>query len=239
MACVEKEIPFSSQTDHELKHISSGKHITPFKSKDIETFSTQINNRINENLEENSKISLYYDMNEFSNLETTKTQFSLTHLNISSLQYHFEELDDYLNTSKTHHINVIGIIESRLKKGISPLPKINLQNSKIEPTESEKGGSLLYISSDLNYKVRNGLKMFKSIALESVFIEIKIKGKEKNIIIRCIYKHSKLPIEEFHYQFFSAILEKVSFENKDIYLLGDFNINLLNYESDRHTCTLS
>ena len=44
-----------------------------------------------------------------------------------------------------------------------------------------------------------------------------------------------MEIEEFHYQFLSPILEKVSFENKDIYLLGDFNISLLNYESDRHT----
>ena len=137
MACVEKEIPFSSQTDHELKYISSGKHIIPFKSKDIETFTTRINNRINENLEENSKISLYYDLNEFSNLETTKAQFSLTHLNISSLQYHFEELDDYLNISKTHNINVIGIIGSRLKKGflhcqksIFKILKLNQQNLK-------------------------------------------------------------------------------------------------------------
>ena len=32
-----------------------------------------------------------------------------------------------------------------------------------------------------------------------------------------------------------SILKKVSFENKDVYLLGDFNISLLNYESDRHT----
>ena len=63
MAFVKKEIPFSSQTDHELKHIYHGKHIIPFKSKDIETFTTQINNRINENSEENSKTSLYYDMN--------------------------------------------------------------------------------------------------------------------------------------------------------------------------------
>ena len=76
--------------------------------------------------------------------------------------------------------------------------------------------------------------MYKSKELKSVFIAIMNKGKEKNIIIRCIYKHFKLPIEEFHYQFFSPVLEKVSFKNKDIYLLGDFNINLLNYESDRH-----
>ena len=54
-------------------------------------------------------------------------------------------------------------------------------------------------------------------------------------MIGCIYKHPKLPIEEFHYQFLSPILEKVSFENSDNYILGDFNINLLNYESDRYT----
>ena len=31
------------------------------------------------------------------------------------------------------------------------------------------------------------------------------------------------------------MLEKVSFENKDVFLMGDFNINLLNYESNRET----
>ena len=82
MACVKKKIPFYFQIDHELKYIYSSKHIIPFKSKDIETFTTHINNRINQNSEENSKTSLYYDMNEFNNLETTKTQFSLMHLNI-------------------------------------------------------------------------------------------------------------------------------------------------------------
>ena len=58
--------------------------------------------------------------------------------------------------------------------------------------------------------------------------------KRKNII-GCIYKHLKLPIGEFHYQFLSPILEKASFENSDNYILGDFNISLLNYESDRYT----
>ena len=83
------------------------------------------------------------------------------HLNISSLQYHFEELNDLLEISKTK-FSVTGITESRLKKGVIPISNINLQNYKIEhtPTESEKGGSLLYISLDLNYKVRNDLKMY-------------------------------------------------------------------------------
>ena len=66
----------------------------------METFTTQINNRIYGNTEKNSKASLYYNVNELNKLETTKTQFSLMHLNFSSLRYHFEELDDLLNTSK-------------------------------------------------------------------------------------------------------------------------------------------
>ena len=141
MACVKKQIIFSSQTDHELKHMQSGKHV-PFKSKDIKTFTTQIINRINENSEENSKRSLYYDMDEFNNLESAKAEFSLMYLNISSLQYHFEEPDDLLNTSQTKS-SVVGMTESCFKKGISSLSNINLQNYKIEhtPKESEKGGS--------------------------------------------------------------------------------------------------
>ena len=77
--------------------------------------------------------------------------------------------------------------------------------------------------------------MYKSKELESVFMEIMTKSKEKNIVIGCIYKHPKLSIEEFNNQFLSSFLEKISFENKGMYLLGDFNINILNYESDRHT----
>ena len=115
-----------------------------FKSKDIETFTTQINNRINGNPEENSRTSLYYDTNEFNNLETTETIFNFQmHLNISSLQQHFEELDDILNISKTK-FNAIDIVESCLKKVILRLSNINLQNYKVEdtPAEPEKGRSL-------------------------------------------------------------------------------------------------
>ena len=56
------------------------------------------------------------------------------------------------------------------------------------------------------------------------FVVIKRKKKEK-----------KLAIDEFNNQFLSSMLEKVSFENKKVYVMGDFNINLLNYESNQET----
>ena len=59
--------------------------------------------------------------------------------------------------------------------------------------------------------------MYKSKELESVFIEI-IHKKGKNTIAGCIYKHPKLAIDEFNNHFLSPMLEKASFENKEVYL---------------------
>ena len=71
--------------------------------------------------------------------------------------------------------------------------------------------------------------MYKSKQLKSIFIEI-INKKGKNTNVGCIYKHPKLAIDKFNNQFLSPMLVKVSFENKAVYLIGDFNINLLNYK---------
>ena len=66
-------------------------------------------------------------------------------------------------------------------------------NTEQTPTKSDKGGALLYISKELNYKSRNNLKLYKDKNLESAFIEVLSKS-DKNTIIGCIYKHPNLPI---------------------------------------------
>ena len=54
-----------------------------------------------------------------------------------------------------NNFSIIRIAEGQLKVNLQPLIDIDLSNCNTEstPTESEKGGSLLYISSDLNCKV--------------------------------------------------------------------------------------
>ena len=68
-------------------------------------------------------------MSKFNNLQTIKTQLSLIHLSISSLQYHYEELHDLLNTSKAN-FNVIGITESHLKK--DKIIKLNIFQQSVK-----------------------------------------------------------------------------------------------------------
>ena len=58
------------------------------------------------------------------------------HLNISSSQYHLEELSDFIDKSEAK-FGVTGIAQSRLDKDITPQNKINLQNYKITHTQTE------------------------------------------------------------------------------------------------------
>ena len=71
--------------------------------------------------------------------------------------------------------------------------------------------------------------------LESVFIKT-ICENTSNLIIDCIYKHPMLHIGEFNSNYISPILHKLSKESsKEIFLLGEFNIDLLKYESSELT----
>ena len=82
------------------------------------------------------------------------------------------------------------------------------------------GGSLIYVSDRLKSKSRNDIAIYKPKELESTYIEI-ISPSKKNTIIGCIY--------------LTPLLKKITAENKNIFLTGDYNINLLNTESDKHT----
>ena len=87
-------------------------------------------------------------------------------------------------------------------------------------------GGLLYIAHHLSYKSRNDLNLYKANQLESTFIEI-INSKKSNIIVGCLYKHPVMDL--------NPLLDKFSKENKQVFLLGDFNIDLLNYNDHQPT----
>lgn len=67
--------------------------------------------------------------------------------------------------------------------------------------------------------------------LASTFAEI-ILENQYNVIVACIYKHPSLSISDFNTLFMAPFLSKISLENKSLVLMGDYNINLLNSESE-------
>ena len=159
-----------------------------------------------------------------------KNESLYLHLNISSLSYHCDDLSSLINNLKVKQ-KIFGISESRIKK-TPPLSSIDLTNYAHEqtPTESSKGGTLLHISEELNDKTRKVLQMYKAKKLESNFIEITNK-KRKNLIVGFIYKYPTVNNQDFIDSYILPLLEKLSYESKQIMLMGDFNMILLNYNT--------
>ena len=63
--------------------------------------------------------------------------------------------------------------------------------------------------------------------------------KQKNIIIGCNYKHPKQGTHDFTENYILPLMDKLSREKKGILIMGDFNINLLNYNNDKGITTFS
>ena len=160
---------------------------------------------------------------------------SLLHLNISSLPFHIDEFTNLLSELNSN-FKIIGITETRLTTKKDPVNSIGIPNCNIErtPTESDNDGALLYISKEINYKTRDDLKIYKKKLLESKFIEV-LSGSNKNTIVGCIYKHRGLTTQEFNFDFLQPLIDKLATENKNIVFLGDFNVDLLHYESNNPT----
>ena len=83
------------------------------------------------------------------------------------------------------NFDIICLCESKIQKDCDPKIDINIdgyQSPVGSPTESTKGGVLIYVKNGINFKPRNDLIIFKSKELESFFIEIN-NPKETNSVI--------------------------------------------------------
>lgn len=229
--CLSELIPFSKLDDIEFEQLQL---CTTMKPKHVPTYKTVIE-EISDFLEhqENKEISKYYLPDDVNKLEITKTDYSAyLHLNISSLQYHIDDLKNLLTQTSAVNFDIIGISESRLKEKNNITTNIDIDGYVIEhcPTASKAGGALMYISKNIVYDERKDLNIYKKEQLESIFIEI-YNNKSVNTIIGCIYKHPCMSINEFNIEI-KKLLNQLSSEQKNIILMGDFNIDLLNYDSD-------
>ena len=70
--------------------------------------------------------------------------------------------------------------------------------------------------------------------MESTFIEI-ANPRKSNIIVGVIYRHPSMDLTDFNRNYLNQLLEKISKDQKSIFLLGDFNVNLLNYNEHNQT----
>ena len=206
-------------------------------SADLELLVNQFNNATPENGNDPEKIALSkcYSIDEMHNIEMPhKDQpLSLFHINASSLSKNFNDPQHLLSCTK-FFFDIIAVSETRITKNASLLNNLKLNNYSFEFTPTWAGGTLLYIANHLSYKCRNDPNIYKKNEFESTFIEI-VNPKKSNIIVGVIYRHPSIDLTGFNCDYLNKLLENISKEQKSIFLLGDFNVNLLNCNEHNQT----
>ena len=160
----------------------------------------------------------------------------LFHTNACSLNKTFDDLQHLLSCTKKNMTYIIAISETRITKQVSLLNNFNLNNYSFEftPTETSAGGTILYIANHLSYKCSNDLNIYKKSELESTFIEI-ANPRKSNIIVSIIYRHLSMDLIDFNCNYLNKPLENISKEQKSVFLLADFHVNLLYYDEHNQT----
>ena len=150
----------------------------------------------------------------------------------------------YLNIYFNHNLkiidfkfDIIALSESKLTNKSEPSINIDIDGYS-KPigtnTEASKGGVLLYISKQLDFKPRPDLNFYESKAVESFFVEI--INKNSNHIVGVVYRHPTACGNYFVDTHFKRLINKLYNErNKNIFISGDFNFDLLNTTKDQTT----
>ena len=191
---------------------------------------------INENLV-HSINSKYFEISQLNNFKMSTDTMSLFHMNIRSLSAHHDELSLLLAGLK-FKFDVIGISETKEQSDKGFLSNVHLSGYNIptQPTKSSVGGVALYVNSSLNYKTKEHLGVTKD-DFEMVCVEL-LSQEEKNHLYCCVYRHPNTDVQEF-LNFIDNLLLIICCKKlprkKVCFLMGDFSLNLLNYETHSDT----
>ena len=161
-----------------------------------------------------------------------KINFSIIHLNARSLLKNLDQLNLMFGSLKKP-FSVIGISETWLTDCAAELFNITGYNFVSNHRKSKTGGGVgIYLQNDLQYKLHNECKLSDPETIESLFVEITVPHG-KNIIVGSVYRPPNQNTAFFLDKF--DILSRISKDNKQCYVMGDFNLDLLQY--NHHTPT--
>jgi len=254
---IDGNIPFSSINNNQFEIVNK-KGVNYLSDNDIrfnptetqKKYCNQIQNIINQHAfelndddsefdDECSIDCRYYTIDEFESKKfNTDKYFSILHLNIHSVELHIEEFKIILKMLN-FKFDFICLSETKIQDNSEPKVDINIpgyQKPIGTTTIANKGGVLIYAKNGINYFPRNDLtnSLYSPKELESFFIEV-IDEKNKNSIIGIIYRHPCMNEVSFNDDFLKPFTEKVSSEEKQCFIAGDFNFDLLSTTQHNET----
>ena len=196
--------------------------------------------------EENS--CQYFGLGDFQSLvKGCLSEFSCLSINIRSLAGKIDELRDFI--SDVNHdsfrldlitIQEIWTIPSHFNMNIEGYqPLISKLRKHKDPLDRNLGGGIgIWVKNSHSYEVIESLSIFNEKVFESLFIRVNtVRNRFK--IIGNIYRAPGSSINEFN-ETLNKLLLDISYDSilskaEEVQLLGDVNINLLNFEKHNGT----
>ena len=160
-------------------------------------------------------------MNGNQNCWPSRDGLRLGHLNINHVYNKISDVTTTLsNSGRPFH--VFGLSESRLTINM-PSCDLAIPGYTIlrrDPKTSNETGLIIYISNSLSYK---HLSHLDHPGVESIWLEICI-AKSSPILVGYCYRNPASRVNWI--QDFMEMMDNVTFQGKELILLGDFNIDL-------------
>ena len=213
----------------------------PFELNDVEHASpldeidpdTNFHNGINYQLQ--SKCTYFKESLFKMELKTqreaeSRVIFSLCHLNIRSIAQNLDNVVNYLNVLD-FSFPIIGLTETWLSDSTCDLFIIDGYEF-IERHRNERvgGGVGFFIKNHLNSVCRDDMSQFEEFC-ECLYIEIdrRVFDISRNILVAVFYRPPNTDSRVF-IEMLNNFLDIVKKEDKLCNMIGDYNINIMNYD---------
>ena len=154
-------------------------------------------------------------------------------LNCQGIRAHWDSFYNLVQEmgKDSRSFDVIGVTEIfGMSQGECALPGYHpLEFSVRNNSNNSKGGIGIYVKASHKYKLRSDLSIFIPHVFESKFIELTFDNKR--IIIGTVYRPNSFPkadIDIFMHTM-NELQQLLGNEHKDIYIIGDMNIDLLKF----------
>lgn len=177
-------------------------------------------NNVHENMSSMSAQSML-------NLGLSKKGFKMGHLNIQGIQNKIDQINLLLNSSQ-NDIHILGLSESKLRNDhMNSLFEIRnyqiFRKDRVISTDRPEhgGGLIVYVKDGIKCERRYDLECER---IECMWLEI-FQTNSRSFLVGNIYRHPSETIswnEDFEIQF-----DKILECDKEIYLMGDFNRDLM------------
>ena len=170
--------------------------------------------------------NLLINSNQFLSPNKKIKGFIIGHLNIQNIKSGTKLDELRVLLSKDPRIHILTLSETWLNDNWTD-SMISIDNYSIirrdRSTSTNGGGTLIYIHNSIQFTVRNDLTT--NHLLECICVEISIPYTAPFLVINIYIPPSANTVYDATLK---TCIENISHENKEYYILGDFNIDLLN-----------